>query len=183
MNSKDTIRIKDKEFELYLSAREIHDIVGDLTRQIFKKDIPRNLVVCPVLTGSFMFASDLLKMLPVPLEVNFIKYKSYIATKSGGTVKMQLPFTNDIAGKDILIVEDIIDSGLTVGKLLEDVKQFNPNSIQVCTLLYKPEAFKGNYTIDFVGKEIVNEFVVGYGMDYCEEGRNLPCIYKLKENE
>ena len=140
-----------------------------------------DLVACPVLTGAYMFAADLLRRLTVPCEVSFVRYVSYSGMSSTGEVKCALPFPSDIEGRDVLIVEDVIDTGLSMQHMLAAVKELRPRSVKVCALFFKPNAFKGDYKVDYVGRNIGDEFIVGYGMDYDEQGRTLPEVMVVEE--
>ncbi|MCR5444212.1 MAG: hypoxanthine phosphoribosyltransferase [Bacteroidales bacterium] len=173
------MKIKDKEFRPFIGADELEDIVGRLAGEVSRDYRGADLVVCPVLTGAYMFASDLLRKLTVPCEVHFVRYASYSGMASTGMVQCQLPFPERVKGRDVLLVEDVIDSGLSMGVMLREVRALGPRSVKVCALLYKPHAFGGDYTVDYVGREIGDEFIVGYGMDYDEQGRTLPEIYVI----
>ena len=170
------MKIKDKEFVPYIDEAELASIVGRLAAEVSRDYVGRDLVVCPVLTGAYMFAADLVRRLTVPCEVSFIKYTSYSGMSSTGEVKCALPFPPAIEGRDVLIVEDVIDSGLSMRHVIDAAQALKPRSVRICTLFYKPEAFKGDYKVDYVGREIGNEFIVGYGLDYDEKYRNLPYI-------
>lgn len=174
------MKLIDKEFEPYISEAEIDAIVRRLAAQISSDYAPDGLVACPVLTGAFMFASDLVRRLTVPCEVSFVRYASYSGMSSTGEVKCMLPFPPDIEGRDVLIVEDVVDSGFSMKHMLQAVKALRPRSVKICALFYKPAAFKGDYKVDYVGREIGNEFIVGYGLDYNEQGRTLPEILRVK---
>lgn len=168
------MKIKDKEFRPYITEAEIKEIVEGLATRISKDYADGDLVACPILTGAFMFASDLVRRLTIPCEVCFVRYSSYSGMKSTGEVKCMLPFPPDIEGRDVLIVEDVVDSGLSMRHILDAVNALHPKSVKICTLFFKPDAFKGDYKVDYVGREIGNEFIVGYGLDYDELGRTLP---------
>ena len=168
------MKIKDKDFRTFMSEAELDAIVRRLAAQISADYSGSELVVCPVLTGAFVFAADLVRRMTVPCEVRFVRYTSYSGMSSTGRVSCELPFADAVAGRDVLIVEDVVDSGLSMQRMLEEVARMKPRSVKVCSLLYKPQAFKGNYKIDYVGREIGDEFIVGYGMDYDEQGRSLP---------
>ena len=174
------MKIKDKEFVPYIGEAELASIVDRLAAEVSRDYAGRDLVACPVLTGAYMFAADLVRRLTVPCEVSFIKYTSYSGMSSTGEVKCALPFSPSIEGRDVLIVEDVIDSGLSMRKMLDAALALTPRSVRICTLFYKPEAFRGDYKVDYVGREIGNEFIVGYGMDYDEQGRTLPEIMVVK---
>lgn len=141
----------------------------------------RNVLFLSVLNGAFMFTSDLMKALDLKLEISFIKLSSYQGTKSSGVVRELIGLNSSIEGKYIVILEDIVDTGTTVNRLMELLKPLNPKSIEVCTLLFKKSAFEGQEPPKYVGFEIPNKFVVGYGLDYDESGRNIKELYQLKE--
>ena len=170
------MRIKDKEFRTFIGEAELDAIVRRLAAEVSRDygNSECGLVVCPVLTGAYMFAADLLRRLTVACEVCFVRYSSYSGMSSTGEVKCMTPFPPSIEGRDVLIVEDVIDSGLSMRKMIDQALALHPRSVRVCTLFYKPEAFKGDYKVDYIGREIGNEFIVGYGMDYDEAGRTLP---------
>jgi hypoxanthine phosphoribosyltransferase len=174
------MKIKDKEFEVFISEEELGAIVDRLACRISADYAGTNLVVCPVLTGAYLFAADLLRKLTIDAEVAFVKYSSYEGMHSTGKVICQLPFPERVKGRDVLIVEDIVDTGLSMGHLLQEVGKLEPRSVRICTLFYKPEAFKGDYKVDYVGLDIANDFIVGYGLDYDEEGRTLKEVWKTK---
>lgn len=174
------MKIKDKEFEVFISEEELGAIVDRLACRISADYAGTNLVVCPVLTGAYLFAADLLRKLTIDAEVAFVKYSSYEGMHSTGKVSCQLPFPERVKGRDVLIVEDIVDTGLSMGHLLQEVGKLEPRSVRICTLFYKPEAFKGDYKVDYVGLDIANDFIVGYGLDYDEEGRTLKEVWKTK---
>ncbi len=174
------MKIKDKEFEVFISEEELGAIVDRLACRISADYAGTNLVVCPVLTGAYLFAADLLRKLTIDAEVAFVKYSSYEGMHSTGKVSCQLPFPERVKGRDVLIVEDIVDTGLSMGHLLQEVGKLEPRSVRICTLFYKPEAFKGDYKVDYVGRDIANDFIVGYGLDYDEEGRTLKEVWKTK---
>ena len=175
------MRIKDRDFETFIDEAELDAIVRRLAAAVSRDYAGGDLVACPVLTGAYMFAADLLRRLTVPCEVRFVKYSSYEGMSSTGTVSCQLPFQPSVAGRDVLIVEDVVDSGLSMKHMLDAAWAMQPRSVRICTLFYKPAAFKGDYRIDYIGREIGNEFIVGYGMDYDEQGRTLPEVLILDE--
>lgn len=174
------MKIKDKEFVPYICEAELSSIVDRLAAEVSRDYAGRNLVACPVLTGAYMFAADLVRRLTLPCEVSFVRFSSYSGMQSTGEVKCALPFPPSIEGRDVLIVEDVIDSGLSMRHVIDAAQALKPRSVRICTLFYKPEAFRGDYKVDYVGREIGNEFIVGYGMDYDEQGRTLPEIMVMK---
>ena len=173
------MQIKDKQFKTFISEAEIQQIVNRLATEVSRDYAGGDLVACPILTGAFMFASDLVRRLTIPCEVSFVRYASYSGMSSTGNVKCMLPFPPEIEGRDVLIVEDVIDSGFSMKHMLQAVWALRPRSVKICALFYKPEAFKGDYKVDYIGREIGNEFIVGYGLDYDEQGRTLPEVLVL----
>lgn len=175
------MRIKDRDFKPFITEAELDGIVRRLAADISRDYQDSNLLACPILTGAYMFAADLLRRLSVPCEVSFVRYVSYSGMSSTGEVKCALPFPSDIEGRDVLIVEDVIDTGLSMQHMLAAVKELRPRSVKVCALFFKPGAFKGDYKVDYVGRNIGDEFIVGYGMDYDEQGRTLPEVMVVEE--
>lgn len=175
------VQIHDKEFELYISKKELESIVKQLAHKMeyLQNESPIFIVV---LNGSFFFASDLLKALPFDGELHFIKVKSYQGTQSSGKINLKLDLSVDIKNRTVVLIEDIVDTGTTLHYLIEHLQKKNPKKILCASLLFKPQAYQQKYTIDFIGKSIENNFVVGYGLDYDELGRTLPQIFKLKQD-
>lgn len=175
-------QIHDKTFEIYLHSEEIQAKVQELAHQISTEYSGKELIFIAVLNGSFMFASDLMKKISIPCEISFVKVSSYHGTSSTGRIDELIGLNTDIAGKHVIILEDIVDTGITMNKIYTYLHSFEPQSLKIASLLYKPDAFEGKHKPDLVGFSIPNAFVVGYGLDYNEHGRNLESIYKLKEN-
>lgn len=175
------IQILDKKFEIFISRQEIDEKIQELGTTINQQFQGNEVVFVSVLNGSFMFSSDLLKTIDLVCEISFVKMKSYAGTSSTGKVDELIGLDQNLEGKYVIILEDIIDSGLTIDKIMKLMDQQNPKDVTVCTLLYKPDAFQGNHKPDIVGFTIPNAFVVGYGLDYDEKGRNLDAIYQIKE--
>lgn len=173
------ITINDKQFKPYISQYEIlkavQKIAGDINSDL-KQEMPVFLVV---LNGAFMFASDLLKEISIPCEMCFIKVSSYVDTVSSGEVTELIGITNNLAGRTVVVVEDIVDTGLTIRKLVLNLKEKQVKQIKIASAFMKPDAYKENHHIDYVGIKIKNEFVVGYGLDYNGFGRNLKEVYVL----
>ena len=130
-----------------------------------------------------MFAADLYREITLNSEISFVKLASYEGTSSSGNVKEMIGLNEDIKGRNVVVIEDIVDSGLTIDTLKDQLAKLGPKSIEVCTLLFKPDAFKGKKAPEYVGFSISNQFVVGYGLDYDGLGRNLDAIYQLKESK
>ena len=175
------VKLKDKIFELFISDNEINDIIDGIANNINESGVKDPLFIA-VLNGSFLFASDIMRKINIPsAQISFVKLSSYEGTVSTGEVKELIGINSDISERDIIILEDIIDTGKTLETIISLLNQQNVASIRISTLLFKPEAYKKDITIDYIGKSISNDFVVGYGLDYDEIGRNLPHIYKLKD--
>lgn len=173
--------INSKEFEPYIDRSQISNRLNELAEQIDTDYAGKSLVMLAVLNGAFIFAGDLIRLLKVDAEVSFVKLKSYRGTASTGEVQTLIGLMHELKDREVLIVEDIIDTGRTMSKLLEMVWEQSPASVKVCTLLVKPDVFKNKYQLDYVGFSIPDKFVVGYGLDYDELGRQLPDIYKIKD--
>jgi hypoxanthine phosphoribosyltransferase len=174
------IPVGDLEFELLIPYAQIENRVKELAKQIEVDYAGRKPVMVGILTGSFLFIADLVKSIEMTTEVTFVKLASYFGgTSSTRQIRDDFDLTIDIKGRDLILVEDIVDTGNTMHYLIEKLKVRQPASIAVCTLLLKPEAVEVNIKeLKYVGFEIKNEFVVGYGLDYREEGRNLLGIYR-----
>lgn len=171
------VQVKDLHFEPFISHHSIQARVVELANKLTVDYHGKNPVFLSVLNGSFMFTSDLMKSFLAPCEISFIKLASYEGTESTGEVKTIIGLNHYIKNRPVIIIEDIVDTGTTVKKILELVWQYEPESVKIMTLLFKPDALKENMEIDYVGFEIENKFVVGYGLDYDGYGRNLNQIY------
>jgi hypoxanthine phosphoribosyltransferase len=168
--------------EVLFSERNIQDRIRELADRISSDYSDKKPVMISILKGGFIFMADLIRQLALPVEVDFLAISSYgSGTASSGVVKIKKDIDVDISGKDVIIVEDIVDSGLSLQYIREYINKHNPASIRVCVLLDKPEAHKLDVHFEYVGYEIGTEFVVGYGLDYDEKYRNLPYIGILKE--
>ena len=176
-----TITLHNKTFEVFIPETEISTIVHSIANAINNTGMKDPLFIA-VMNGAFLFAADVMRKITIPnAEISFIKLSSYSGTETTGTVNELIGISDDISGRNIVILEDIIDTGITLDKIMSLLKKENVADIKVATLLFKPDAYTKDINIDFVGKSIPNDFVVGYGLDYDEIGRNLPHIYKLKE--
>ena len=173
------MKVKDKEFEVYITEAELAEVVERLAARINADYAGKRPLICPVLTGSFLFAADLVRRLEVECEVEFVKYTSYEGMHSTGKVQGQLPFPAKAKGRDVIVVEDIVDTGVSMGHMLQELQKMEPRSVKVCSLLMKPGCFRGGFEVNYVGKEVEDDFIVGYGMDYDGEGRCLKEIYKV----
>lgn len=173
------VTLKDKQFKPYLDKIQIASAVTKVATEINKElenDFPVFLVV---LNGSFMFASDLLKEISIACQISFIKLASYHGTSSTGTVTELIGLSEDLSNRTIVVIEDIVDTGTTIEKLVDVLERKNVKKIKIATALLKPDAYNKSIKIDYVGIEIPNDFVVGYGLDYDGLGRNLDEIYVL----
>ncbi len=173
------VTLKDKTFVPYISSDKISASVYQMAQKInvdLVNDMPLFLVV---LNGSFMFAADLLKEVIIPCEISFIKLASYHGTSSTGTVTEMIGLTEEIKGRTVVIVEDIVDTGTTLEKLVSLLIKKEVKQIKVATFLFKPDAYKKQIKVDYIGMDIPNDFVVGYGLDYDGLGRNMKEVYVL----
>lgn len=176
------IRVHDKQFEPYLKAEEIASRIKMVAHQINEDYADRKPLFIAILNGSFMFASDLFKEINIDAEICFIKLASYKGTKSTGHVITAIGLDMDIIGRDIIIIEDIVDTGKTLSEFLPQIFHQQPASVKIVALLHKPDATVYPIKIDYLGFTIPNKFVVGYGLDYDGLGRNIREIYRLKES-
>lgn len=171
------LKISDLEFEEYISREKISDRLDDLAKQIDIDYAGKNPVFLGILNGSFMFLSELFKRITIDCELSFIKVASYRNTESTGTIKDLIGVNESIAERHIIIGEDIVDTGQTLEHVLKLVNLNNPLSVKTATLLHKPAAEIVKNNIEYVGFEVENKFVVGFGLDYNGLGRNLDAIY------
>lgn len=178
----DTVKIKDKSFRVSIPESEILERVKAVAEKINKDMAGRNPLLLAVLNGSFVFAADLMRMLTIPCEISFVKLASYQGTTSTGKVKEVIGINEDLAGRTVIIVEDIVETGLTIKRMIESLGTRNPESIHICTLLLKPACLKVPLNIEYAAMEIPNDFILGYGLDYDKQGRNLRDIYTVMED-
>jgi hypoxanthine phosphoribosyltransferase len=172
------MKLKDLEFEKFIPEGEIITKLQILGETINGDYSSRTPVFLPILNGSFMFCSDLLKIVTIPCRVSFVKISSYAGTASSGQIKTLIGLDESLFNQDIIIVEDIIDTGLTLQKIVEELKSLGTKSVEVISLLRKKPARDKSINVKYVGFDIENEFVVGYGLDYDGLGRNLRDIYQ-----
>lgn len=173
--------IKNKEFTKFISSDEITSKIKVLASQINQDYDQKNPLFIAILNGSFMFAADLMKEITIPCEISFVKVASYEDMESSGNVKQLIGLNENIFKKDVIIIEDIIDTGRTIGKILEEFQSLGANSTEVITLLQKPKSVASTAELKYIGFNIPEKFVVGYGLDYDGLGRNLKDIYQLKD--
>ena len=175
------IQLHDKQFVPFISASEIDFAIAKMAALVaadFADEIP---VFIGILNGSFMVVSDFMKQYTKPCEVSFIKMSSYDGTSSTNHVKQLIGLDQDLSGRTVIVVEDIVDTGNTLVALKELFKKEKVKHFKIATLFFKPEAYKQDIKIDYIGIRIPNKFIVGYGLDYNGLGRNLPEIYQLKD--
>lgn len=173
------IKVHDKSFEIYLSEEIILQRIKEIAADINRDYAGRRPLFIAILNGSFMFASDLFKQLNIEAELCFIKLASYKGMKSSGNVVTSIGLEDDLFNKEVIIVEDIVDTGKTLHNFLPKLQHQQPKSLKIATLLHKSEATEFPLALDYVGFDIPNKFVVGYGLDYDGLGRNLKEIYQL----
>lgn len=175
-----TIQVLDKEFVPSITAEEILTQVRRVASEINRDYDGESPLFLVVLNGAFIFAADLMREISLPAEVSFVKLASYQGTASSGTVREIIGLNTDITGRPLIIVEDIVESGITMAHMIDTLKGQNPKSIDICTLLLKPQKLEVKLDIRYVAMEIPNDFILGYGLDYNGQGRGLKDIYTLK---
>ncbi|MCC6385608.1 MAG: hypoxanthine phosphoribosyltransferase [Bacteroidia bacterium] len=175
------IKVKDKTFKVLIGSFEIEQRVKDIAAAINKEYENKNPLFLGVLNGAFLFLADLFKHITIPCEIGFIRVASYRGLQSDGNIKNIIGLAEDLAGRHIIVVEDIVDTGVTATYLFEEIEKQQPSSLRMATLLFKPAALKKPIHPDYVGFKIEPAFVIGYGLDYDGQGRNLNDIYVLNE--
>ena len=176
-----TVKVKDKTFKTSIPEAVILEKIKVVADRLNKDMEGKNPLFLAVLNGSFIFAADLMRMITIPCEISFVKLASYQGTTSTGKVTEVIGINENLSGRNIVIVEDIIDTGLTMKRMIETLGTRNPASIHICSLLVKPEKLQVDLNIEYAAMEIPNDFIVGYGLDYDQEGRNLRDIYTVVE--
>ena len=173
------VKIKDLMFKTFIPEAEIQQRVKAVAEKINRDLDGKNPLLLAVLNGSFIFAADLIRHITIPCEISFVKLASYQGTTSTGEIKEVIGLNEDLAGRTVVIVEDIIDTGLTMKRMIESLGTRNPASIHICSLLVKPDKLQVPLNIEYVAMEIPNDFIVGYGLDYDQQGRQLRDIYTV----
>lgn len=179
-NPTSVIQLHDKEFVPFISAQEIDFAIANMAQEVeadFGDEVP---VFVGILNGAFMVVSDFLKHYKKPCEVSFVKYASYEGTASTNDLKQLIGLNQDLSGRSVIVIEDIVDTGNTLEGLKDMFKKQNVKHFKIATLFFKPEAYKKDIKIDYTGIRIPNKFIVGFGLDYDGLGRNLPEVYQLK---
>lgn len=177
-----TIQVKDKTFAVSIPQEKILSEVKRVATEISRDYAGREPVFLAVLNGSFVFAADLLREISLPCEISFVRLASYQGVSTTGEIREIMGLNIDITGRPVVIVEDIVDTGLTMAHMLETLKKHNPSSVDICTLLLKPGKLQVDLDIRYCCMQIPNDFIVGYGLDYDGFGRNTKDIYTLVES-
>lgn len=177
----DIVKIKDKTFKISIPEAEILKHVKEVADRINRDMADKNPLFLAVLNGSFMFAADLMKLITIPCEISFVKLASYQGVISTGSVREVIGINENLSGRTVVVVEDIVDTGLTMKRMIESIGTRNPASVHICTLLLKPEKLQEELDVEYVAMKIPNDFIVGYGLDYDQQGRNLRDIYTVVE--
>jgi len=173
------VQVKDKRFRRFISEEKIQEAVARMAARMNQDLAAKDPIFLGILNGAFMFASDLYKQLEFPCQITFLKLASYSGTRSSGTVKQLIGINLDIRDRVVVVLEDIVDSGITLDTIMRQLSGYGPAELLVATLLHKPDAAVREVSIDYVGLEIPNDFILGYGLDYDGYGRNFREIYQL----
>lgn len=174
------VHIGDKDFELSIPEEEILSAVNKVSKLIQKDYADKNPLFVIVLNGAFVFAADLLRTFDMPYQFTFTKFSSYEGTSSTGKITEQLPIGEELTGRHVIIIEDIIDTGYSMQYLLNRIRDYNPASVEICALSFKPSNCKvSNLNVKYIGMNLPDDFIVGYGLDYNQQGRGLRDIYSL----
>lgn len=171
--------LQDKEFEVFITEDQIQKAIRKVAQTLDEELQGKRPLLLGVLNGSFLFMADLMKYMEIEVEVSFVKLASYHGTSSSGSVKHLVGLNERLKDRFVVIVEDIVDTGLTIESVVADVMEHNPTEVRIATLLYKPDAYKRSIPIDHVALSVPNDFLVGYGLDYDGIGRNLKHIYRI----
>lgn len=178
----DTVKIKDKSFRISIPETEIKRRVKALAEQMSKDLEGKDPLFLAVLNGSFIFAADLMREMTIPCEITFVKLASYQGTTSTGKVHEVIGINENLSGRTVVIVEDIVESGHTMKRMMEQIGTRNPSSVQICTLFFKPEKLQEELALDYVAFRIPDDFIVGYGLDYDQGGRGLKHVYTIVDD-
>lgn len=176
---KEIVQVDDKHFKLFIPEEKIQKEVTRIAREMNRELAHKDPIFLGILDGAFMFASDLYKQLSFPCQITFLKLASYSGTKSTGTVKQLIGINLDLKDRVVVVLEDIVDTGVTLETIIRQLSGYQPEEIRVATFLHKPDATIREVKLDYVGMEIPNDFILGYGLDYDGYGRNFKEIYQL----
>ena len=179
----DTIQIKEKRFRISISEEEIKRRVKAVAAQISKDMEGKKPLFLGVLNGAFIFAADLMREMTIPCEISFVKLASYQGTTSTGKVQEVIGINENLTGRTVVIVEDIVESGQTMKRMIEQLGTRNPASVHICALFFKPDKLQEDLNLDYVAFRIPDDFIVGYGLDYDQEGRGLKDVYTIVNSE
>ena len=174
-----TVKVLDKDFSLYIPQEKIENAIQTVADQLNKDMADKNPLFLVVLNGAFMFASELFKRLNIPCEISFVKLSSYAGTETTNVVRELIGLDHPLDDRHVVVVEDIVDTGHTMKYTLEKLRHLRAADVRIATLFFKPNSFQYDYPINYKAMDIGNEFIVGYGLDYNQQGRNLPDIYKV----
>lgn len=177
---KDTVAVHGKEFELFITSSEISGMVDELALKLNQDLEGKDVIFVGILNGAFIFAADLIRRIKINCRISFVKTASYKGIQTTGRVETLIGLGDDLKGKTVVVVEDIIDTGLTIEEVLKQLENHQPAEILIVALLFKCDACIKDVKIDYLGREIPNDFVIGYGLDCDGYGRNLQDIYKIK---
>jgi hypoxanthine phosphoribosyltransferase len=175
----ETVKVLDKTFYKTIPAEEIEIAIKKVAEQMNQELAGKDVIFLGILNGAFLFAADLFRLINFDCQISFLKVASYQGTSNSGKVKRLIGINEDVENKTVVILEDIIDTGITMDYILKQIRGYEPKEIKIATLLFKPEAFIKDFPIDYVAIKIPNDFIVGYGLDYDGYGRNLKDIYTL----
>ena len=176
---KKKVKVLDKEFEVSIPGLKIDEEIIKMAKKMNQDLKGKDVIFMGILNGSFMFAGDLFKHISIDCQITFLKLASYQGTTSSGKIKRLIGLNEDIKDKTVVVLEDIVDTGITLDNIRKQLIGYEPKEIKVATLLFKPEACKKDAIIDYIGFSIPNDFIIGYGLDYNGYGRNLADIYTL----
>ena len=177
-----TIKINDRRFRISIPEAEIKNRIKTVAAQISKDMEGKNPLFLGVLNGAFIFAADLMREMTIPCEISFVKLASYQGTISTGPIQEVIGINEDLTGRTVIIVEDIVESGATMKRMIEQLGTRNPASVHICTLFFKPDKLKEDLELDYVVFRIPDDFILGYGLDYDQAGRGLKDIYTIIED-
>lgn len=175
------VKVKDKTFATSITEQQIRQRVSEIAAQISSDFEGKNPLLLGVLNGAFIFAADLMRAITIPCEISFVKLASYQGVTSTGKIKEVIGINENLTNRHVIIVEDVVDTGHTMHRMIETLGTRNPASVHICTLFLKPDKLEVNLDIDYAAFSIPNDFIVGYGLDYDQQGRGLKDIYTLYE--
>jgi len=179
----ESVKILDKTFEPYITSEQLNKVVKDMAARMKTDLAGKDVVFVAILNGAFMFASDLFREIDFPARITFLKMASYVGTSTSGSVKQLIGMNEDLKDKTVVVIEDIVDTGITIDLIIKQLEAYGPAEVKVAALLLKPEAYTKEMKLDYIGLEIPNRFIVGYGLDYNGYGRNLKDIFVLSEKQ